>query len=451
MAEDVGTFGYDLRVTSALAHQVFYHAQGQDSVRRRQISRRIVERIGGGDAPTDEPTVIARLLGRSESEASPNFVHSVEERLQLDTVTSQLDDDPPLSLKWLAAQATTERSEVCDMSRADQVRGKLLLTLAVSGLLVVACTRDTSSTRSATRDVRVETAETRVTPESPPIVDPSITPVRSPLRSIAAEPVLALGLGDVFSPSFTPAGDAVLFHAGREHSPLMRATFDRTGRPALATVLRDGASNYHVTASPDGQWLAFDSDRDGIRGVYVAHADASDPRKVSGEDYAAVPRWSPDGRQIAFVKAEATRPRVWNVWIADLATGTLSRVSHHRVGQAWAASWFPNGKRLAYSVEDTLVIASLDGGDTRVLPSPRRRQLVRTPAVSPSGKQVVFQVYRDGVWVLDVGSGRMDRLLADAAAEEFAWSPDGRRIVFHTRRNGVWSVWQLRLEPNEAS
>ena len=231
----------------------------------------------------------------------------------------------------------------------------------------------------------------------------------------------------------------------------MRATFDRTGRPALATVLRDGASNYHVTASPDGQWLAFDSDRDGIRGVYVAHADASDPRKVSGEDYAAVPRWSPDGRQIAFVKAEATRPRVWNVWIADLATGTLSRVSHHRVGQAWAASWFPNGKRLAYSVEDTLVIASLDGGDTRVLPSPRRRQLVRTPAVSPSGKQVVFQVYRDGVWVLDVGSGRMDRLLADAAAEEFAWSPDGRRIVFHTRRNGVWSVWQLRLEPNEAS
>ena len=32
----------------------------------------------------------------------------------------------------------------------------------------------------------------------------------------------------------------------------------------FATVLRDGATNYHATVSPDGSWLAYDWDRDGI-------------------------------------------------------------------------------------------------------------------------------------------------------------------------------------------
>jgi Tol biopolymer transport system component len=138
---------------------------------------------------------------------------------------------------------------------------------------------------------------------------------------------------------------------------------------------------------------------------------------------------------------------VWNVWVADLATGSTSRVSRHNVGQAWGGSWFPDGQRIAYSVEDNLVLANLNGGSIRVIQSPRRGHLIRTPAVSPDGNYVVFQVYRDGAWLLEVASGTMRRVLSDAAAEEFAWSPDGRRVVFHTRRKGAWSVWQLQLDP----
>jgi len=105
----------------------------------------------------------------------------------------------------------------------------------------------------------------------------------------------------------------------------MRATFDGTGTPAVETVLRDGATNYHATVSPDGAWLAYDSDRDGSRAVYVAQVDARQPRKISGDGYAAVPQWSPDGRRLVFLKAERARPRVWNVWVADVATGSLHR------------------------------------------------------------------------------------------------------------------------------
>ena len=180
-------------------------------------------------------------------------------------------------------------------------------------------------------------------------------------NALTPRPLLPASLvgADVFSPSFGRNGQTVLFHAGRRQSALMQATFDPDGPPVIAAVVRDGAANYHGTLSPDGEWLAFDSDRDGSRGVYVSRVTGLDARKVSGDGYASVPTWSPDARYLAFAKAEAARPRVWNVWVVDVRTGTLRRLSRHRVGQAWGASWFPDANRVAYSVEDTLVVVDL--------------------------------------------------------------------------------------------
>ena len=50
----------------------------------------------------------------------------------------------------------------------------------------------------------------------------------------------------------------------------------------IIPVVRDGSRNYHVQPSPDGSVLAFDSDRDGERGVYVANRDGSNVKRVSG-------------------------------------------------------------------------------------------------------------------------------------------------------------------------
>jgi Tol biopolymer transport system component len=228
----------------------------------------------------------------------------------------------------------------------------------------------------------------------------------------------------------------------------MRASVGDSGEVELGgieTLLDDGAANYHVTMSPDGSRIAYDSDRDGVRGVYVAHADGSEPHRISGEGYGAVPSWSPDGEHVAFVRAEPGRSRVWNIWIANLASGTLRRVTNHALGQPWGASWFPDGQRLAYSLEDRLMVADLNTGLGRGYKSPREGRLVRTPAVSPDGRRIVFQVQHDGVWLLDVEQARMRRVLADETAEEFVWSPDGAAIAYHARKGGSYGLWKLAL------
>ncbi len=263
--------------------------------------------------------------------------------------------------------------------------------------------------------------------------------------------LLAAAVGaDVFSPSFAPRGRTILFHAGREAAPLMRASISDTGEVDLdriETLLDDGAANYHATMSPDGTRIAYDSDRDRVRGVFVADANGSSPHRISGSGYAAVPSWSPDGKRLAFVRAEPGRPRVWNVWLADPDTGRLHRVTNHEVGQPWGASWFPDGQRLAYSLEDRLMVADLRTGLARGYRSPRANRLVRTPAVSPDGRRIVFQVQRDGVWLLDVEQARMRRILADETAEEFVWAPDGGAIAYHARKAGSYGIWRLALNP----
>jgi Tol biopolymer transport system component len=270
------------------------------------------------------------------------------------------------------------------------------------------------------------------------------------MAPVSGAPVAVIRGADVrdasaYSPSFDPSGTAIFFHSGRlGATSLLKASLGRDGSLSqITTVRRDGASNYHVQESPDGSQLAFDSDRDGERGIYVAASDASNPRRVSGSGYAAIPHWSPDGSRLVFVRAEPTHRKVWNLWTTDVATGELTRLTSHSLGQPWGGSWFPDGRRLAYSYEDRLVILDTQTGAERVFASPLRRRLVRTPAVAPDGGAIVFQVYRDGIWALRVADGSMRRILDDRSAEEFAWSPNGAAVAYHSHRNGEWGIWLM--------
>jgi Tol biopolymer transport system component len=250
--------------------------------------------------------------------------------------------------------------------------------------------------------------------------------------------------GPVFSPAFDAAGAALVFHAGRNAAHLMHARLSGAGAPTEVTSLLAGsARDYHPRPSPDGDLIAFDSDRDGERGVYLASRDGSAVRRISGRGFAAVPSWSPDATRLAFVRAEPLRSSVWNLWMYTLAGGGLTRVTSHSIGQMWGASWFPDGERICYSHEDRLVVRELATGREQAFPSPVRRRLVRTPAVSPDGTRVVFQLRRDGIWLLELSDGIMRRLLEDPTAEEFSWHPSGDRIAYHSRRDGEWRIWVM--------
>jgi hypothetical protein len=282
-------------------------------------------------------------------------------------------------------------------------------------------------------------------PEPPPAATATRVPSR-PVAERPAGPRPAVFQDDVgFSPAFATTGTAVFYHsAARGDSAILRADTDSSGAVLRVTsIVNDDAQNFHARPSPDGRSIAFDSDRDGERAVYVADADGRNVRRVSGPGFAAVPSWSPDGTRLAFIRAEEGKPRVWNLWILDLETGESTRLTSHPYGQPWGAAWFPDGKRIAYSHEDRLIVRTLDGRSQQIYRSPRKGRLLRTPAVSPDGKRVIFQVHGDGAWVLELDNGSVTKVLEDRTAEEFAWAPDGHRVAYHSRQSGDWNVWIL--------
>jgi Tol biopolymer transport system component len=206
-----------------------------------------------------------------------------------------------------------------------------------------------------------------------------------------------------------------------------------------------GATSYNARPSPDGSMIAFDSDRGGERAVYIANRDGTGVRRVSGDGAAAVPAWAPDGKSLAFLRAEPDRPHVWNLWTVNVQSNDAQRVTAFRGGETGAAAWFPDGRRLCYTHHDVVVVKDLSTGTEREYASPVRGRPARHPAVSPDGDYVVFQVAGSGGWLLDLSDGSMRRVLTDPTVEAFAWSADGQRVAFHSRRDDRWGIWVTGL------
>ncbi len=84
--------------------------------------------------------------------------------------------------------------------------------------------------------------------------------------------------------------------------------------------------------SPDGKHIAFVSERDGHSLIAIYDFDGGSIRYLAPSvDKDSMPRWSPDGKWIVFVRTAGNehklplipmRPQPWSLWIADSATGT---------------------------------------------------------------------------------------------------------------------------------
>jgi hypothetical protein len=400
------------------------------------------------------PTLVVRKPAASSSEPSQMIAAAP---LMFRSFDGHREAGPPVrpSRGWaLAAAAALVGSFAMGFAVMDGIDRRAATTPAAAP----------AAKESAANPPQVELREEIVhVPGSPAVARENVsTPAAARAEAPADPPGERVGqvdepVGDVqairaahanaFSPAFTSDGTAIFFHTGRERdarSAIEVAAGSQNGEHlGIMTIVDDGAHNYHAQPSPDGRFVDFDSDRDGERGIYVANRDGSQVRRVSGAGYAAVPTWSRNGEWLAYIRAEADRPSVWNLWVQAAAGGSARRVTDYRYGQTWAASWFPDDRRIAYSHEDTLMVMDLQTGEAIRYRTPVKGHLVRTPAVSPDGTKIIFQVFRHGAWLLDLADGSMRRVLTDPTAEEFAWAPDGRRVAFHSRRDGRWGIYVL--------
>jgi TolB protein len=253
-----------------------------------------------------------------------------------------------------------------------------------------------------------------------------------------------------YNPSWSPTGDWIVFTSERAGpADLYRIHPDGSG---LERLTDDSVYDDQAAFSPDGKRLVFvstwASGRANLRILDVATRKAAQLTSGDGGDFR--PSWSPDGEWIAFSSDRGSdlpvaqgrweRLQVADVYVIHPDGTGLKRVSEHG-GFCGSPKWTPDSKSVvAYcmSAQDTWThrFGSGDGDDKlvkidiatgRTAPLPAGPGVKLQPAVLPSGEIAYLRADKSlqGVFY---GTGTPGPKGDDLRTP--SWSPDGKQVVY---------------------
>lgn len=190
--------------------------------------------------------------------------------------------------------------------------------------------------------------------------------------------------------------------------------------------------------SPDGRWVAFtvsgfnEEKNQGTSRIWLTAAKTDGQARpfTSGDNREARPRWSGDGRSIAFVSHR--KDKGCELCVIPLRGGE-SKVVAEFPEEIEELAWSPDGSRIAVLVRDQDK-ATYEKEKPKDQPSRRIDRLIYRL------DNVGWTVDRHRhVFVVDANSGETTQLTSGPFEDAgLAWSPDGERISFASARHETW-------------
>jgi serine/threonine protein kinase len=211
-----------------------------------------------------------------------------------------------------------------------------------------------------------------------------------------------------------------------------------------------------LALSPDGGRIAYIASENGVNQLFVRELDSVETRRISGTEDAHSPFFSPDGWQLAVIKASATS----DIFVGQLARPALTKITDNPSWDLWPV-WGPVSKRITYGsarVDNnhvpSLFSVSADGSAEEPLTegNPKKGQLPcswsgdeqKLAFVSIGGEVGEFSSF--DIWVLSMEEGRQAReFLATRYNEKMpAFHPRGDWIAYASDISGRYEVYVRR-------
>jgi dipeptidyl aminopeptidase/acylaminoacyl peptidase len=218
----------------------------------------------------------------------------------------------------------------------------------------------------------------------------------------------------------------------------------------------DDQFNFHKVSdpqiSPDGNWIAYTVENVDVKNdtkdkdIYITSWDGSRTlRLTSSKDSEYSPRFSPDGKFLAFLSSRQNSGGN-QIWLLNLAGGEAERISDFKGGVSDFV-WSPDSKRLAVIAADPE-----DSEDNKENKTPRPividRFQFKEDGTGYLGKS------RDHLYVFDLATRKANILTSDDFNEYLpSWSPDSKSIAFVTKRgadfdrHNNWDIYVIEAKP----
>jgi Tol biopolymer transport system component len=212
-----------------------------------------------------------------------------------------------------------------------------------------------------------------------------------------------------------------------------------SSEPAALRPLTYSGHDYSPAASPDGRTLAFVSDRDGVPRIWIKQLTAGgEVALTDGSD--DFPRFSPDGASILFSRKQGALVSLFRV-------ATVGGPARKLVDDAVDGDWSPDGREIAFvrltarggHTDSAVSVVGADGAGQREIARWEQQTLLH-PRWSPDGKTIA--VAESGfqqpgtprrIFLVSADGKRRSSLSPPTSTNRLssvAWTGDGRELVY---------------------
>ncbi len=216
--------------------------------------------------------------------------------------------------------------------------------------------------------------------------------------------------------------------------------------------------------SPDGNHLAFAHQQNPQHNAQLLLKSLTNNEQqqtqplTNNEQHHRNPTWSPDGKQLAFLRFPNTQSNSCHIVLLDLDARTEQTLAPCGEKPVPDLAWSPDGTTLVFSAvtvagaPSQLVALTVATGERRGLTEPPGGILGDTdPSFSPDGRWLAFtrQVHPqdNDLFLMPVTADSIHRLTYhEQPIRGHTWMRDGNHLLFAFRDQARYELWQLRLD-----
>lgn len=244
-----------------------------------------------------------------------------------------------------------------------------------------------------------------------------------------------------------PEGDFEIFTINRDGSDLQQLT-------------ENAALDFDPEWSPDGQEIAFESDRGLFSEIFVMNAAGTQETQVTTNpdfSFDRSPTFSADGQRIAFGSNRAAGvdnpEKDAEIFTVNLDGTGLTQLTRNAARELHP-DYSPDGRKIAFVSDRDFApgIYTMTSDGTKQKKRSRGSGTVfASPGWSPDGGRITFMSNQDGgddVYTMRAGGSGQKRLTVNGVPTDSApvFSPDGRKIAFQSNRDGNFEIYAMNAD-----